>query len=43
MIIVLAEGQIVSVLSDISSVRRDCETVDVEDGVIAFLTKQVGG
>ena len=36
MIIVLAEDQTVSVLPDISSVRRECETVDVEDGVYRF-------
>src|SRR5712692_9833629 len=36
MIIVFADDQTVAVLLDIASVRRDCEAVDVEDGVYRF-------
>ena len=36
MIIVFADDQTVDVLPDISSVRRECEAVDVEDGVYSF-------
>jgi len=36
MIIVFAEDQTVAVLPDLDSVRRECETVDVENGVYRF-------
>ena len=36
MIIVFADDQTMSVLPDISSVQRECETVDVDDGVYQF-------
>lgn len=36
MIIVFADDQTVDVLPDIASVRRECEVVDVEDGVYRF-------
>ncbi|MCM3874196.1 MAG: hypothetical protein ND895_26200 [Pyrinomonadaceae bacterium] len=36
MIIVFADDQTVDVLADIASVRRECEAVDVEDGVYRF-------
>ena len=36
MIIVLADEQTVAVLPDLASVRRECEAVDVEDGVYSF-------
>jgi len=36
MIIVFADDQTVAVLPDITSVRRECEAVDVEDGVYSF-------
>jgi len=36
MIIVFAEDQTVSVFPDVDSVRRECETVDVEKGVYSF-------
>src|SRR5947207_1378776 len=36
MIIVFADDQTVSVLPDVASVRRECETVDVDDGVYRF-------
>jgi hypothetical protein len=36
MIIVFAEDQTVSVLPDIDSVCRECESVDVENGVYRF-------
>ena len=36
MIIVFADDQTVAVLPDITSVHRECEAVDVEDGVYRF-------
>ena len=36
MIIVFADDQTVAVLPDLSAVRAECETVDVEDGVYRF-------
>ena len=36
MIIVFSNDQTVSVLPDIDSVHRECETVDVEDGAYRF-------
>src|SRR6266550_2353467 len=36
MIIVFAEDQTVAVLPDLDSVRTQCETVDVENGVYRF-------
>jgi hypothetical protein len=36
MIIVFADDQTVAVLPDITAVRRECEAVDVEDGVYRF-------
>jgi hypothetical protein len=36
MIIVFADDQTVTVLPAIASVRRECEAVDVEDGVYRF-------
>ena len=39
MIIVFAEDQTVAVLPDMDSVRRECEMVDVENGVYRFFDK----
>src|SRR5262245_29976417 len=36
MIIVFEDDQTVTVVPDIASVRRECEAVDVEDGVCRF-------
>jgi len=36
MIIVFADDQTVHVLPDIASVRRECEAVDLEDGIYRF-------
>jgi len=36
MFIVFADDKTVTVLRDIDSVRRECETVDVEDGIYTF-------
>jgi hypothetical protein len=36
MIIVFADDQTVNVLSDIDAVRRECEAVDVDEGVYRF-------
>jgi hypothetical protein len=36
MIIVFAEDGMVAVLDDLAAVRRECEGIDVEDGVYAF-------
>ena len=36
MVIVFAEDQTVSVLPDLGSVRTQCETIDVENGVYRF-------